>query len=69
MGMDESMLKEADFRKLALEIETQGYSRERAAHYAMLIGDTPCFEDDGWLCVVEHGKIIARLKPLEFFTE
>jgi hypothetical protein len=46
----------------------QGYDLETASHFAMLIGDTPCVDDQGRIIVEKDGKELARLKPLSFFS-
>lgn len=56
-----------EFSKLADEIMSQGYSEEEAAHFAALIGDIPVFDEAGHIIVQEHGRDLARLKPLRFF--
>lgn len=64
------MIEFEAFRELIREIEAQGFDRETAGHYAALIGDTPIYSEDGkQLVVMEAGKVIATLKPLEFFKE
>jgi hypothetical protein len=62
------MLDRKAFDALVDEIQTQGYDEETAAHYAALIGDTPCAAEDGRIVITEDGKEIARLKPLKFFA-
>lgn len=57
------------FKALTDEIERQGYDRETAGHYAALIGDTPVLDEQGNVLVMEGGKIIATLKPLDFFGD
>ena len=62
------MINEQEFNELVDEIKSQGFSAEDAADYAMLIGDTPIFQD-GHVVVIKDGKVIARLKGLKFFDE
>ena len=44
-----------------------GYDEQTSAHFAALIGDTPCFDEQGRLVVMnESGAILARLR-LKYF--
>jgi hypothetical protein len=61
------MIEYEGFLELAAEIEAQGIERETALHYAGLMGDTPDFDEAGNLVVTDHGRELARLKPLKFF--
>jgi len=64
------MLEDEGLKALVQEIESQGYDRVTAGHYAALIGDTPEFDGSGYVVVRDDGdKILARLKPLNFFEE
>lgn len=65
MNADEQMLTE-----MATEIMSQGYDEETASYYAVRIGDTPGYDEDGRLVVLnERGEIIARLRPLKCLTD
>jgi hypothetical protein len=64
MGLDQNSLTE-----LTQEIMAQGYDEETASYYAVRIGDTPGFDENGKLVVMnEHGQVITRLQPLKFFA-
>ena len=62
------MMDEKAFLELVREIQSQGYDQATAAHYAMLIGDTPIQGADGKLVVMESGRVVARLDWLTFFS-
>lgn len=50
------------FIKFCDEIEALGYDPATAAHYAALIGDTPCLDEQGRVIVEEDdGTELARL--------
>lgn len=55
------------FKALAREIEAQGIDPDTAGDYAALIGDTPVTDEHGNVLVMDGDKVIATLKPLEFF--
>jgi hypothetical protein len=63
------MLGDEGFDELMREIMAQGYDQETAAHYAALIGDIPIGDDAGNMIVMENGKVIATLKPLNMFED
>lgn len=62
--MDADMLTE-----LARQIREQGYDAATASNYAVLIGDTPLKDEAGNLVVMDGQCVLARLKPLPFFTD
>lgn len=61
------MMDENSLTELTHEIMRQGYDEATASNYAVLIGDTPCMDEEGNIVVLDGGKEIARLKPLMFF--
>ena len=63
------MIDSQGFGELVQEIMRQGYNEETAAHYAMLIGDRPCYDTAGRIVVEENGLELARIKPLKFFGD
>ncbi len=54
--------------ELAKEIQTLGYDAETAGRYAVLIGDTPIRDEDGYTLVYsdpgpgQGGTLLAKLK-------
>jgi hypothetical protein len=63
------MLEKDSLAQLAAEITSQGYDEQTAWRFAALIGDTPGFDEHGNLAVLDDcGEIIARLRPLKFFS-
>ena len=61
------MLTEEGFKSLCDEIESLGYDRDTAGHFAALIGDTPITDEHGQIVVMEAGKELAKLK-LAFYA-
>ncbi len=61
------MLDENAFEELVRQIQEQGFDEETAGRYAVLIGDMPVTDEQGRICVMSGGEIIARLKPLKMF--
>jgi hypothetical protein len=62
------MMEFEDFKRLADEIQSQGYDRATAVDLASWIGDTPILDQRGRIVVRDvHGKELARLRPLKFF--
>jgi len=54
------------FNSLIAEIMSQGYDRETAGRYAVLIGCCPVHDQAGNLLVIdESNQVIATLKPLK----
>ena len=63
------MLDEAAFGGLIDEIVSLGYDRETAGRWAVLIGDTPVLDRDGFVMVMDdQGQVLARLR-LELFNK
>ena len=63
-------MNETDFLpELRNEIMSFGYDRRTAAHYAVLIGDTPVRDGHGNYLVMDGGKVLATLPPLKCFAE
>ncbi len=60
------MITDEGLSQLAREIVALGYNEHTAAHYAALIGDTPCLDSDGRVVVMEHGQVLARLRLKSF---
>jgi hypothetical protein len=61
------MLEYAGLNDLAREIESLGYDEKIASHYAALIGDTPVFDEDGYILILsDDNQIVARL-DLKFY--
>lgn len=64
------MIEFEQFKELIAEIQSQGFDEETAAHYAALIGDTPCYDEDGNIVVRdENDRVLARLRPLKFYED
>jgi hypothetical protein len=62
------MMDENSLTELAREIAQQGHDTVTASRYAALIGDVPFTDEAGNIIVRdEHGRKIARLKPLKMF--
>lgn len=61
------MLDEESFVALIKEIQAQGYDRNTAGRYAVLIGDTPTIDEEGKVVVMDGNKEVARIRPLRFF--
>jgi hypothetical protein len=57
----------AFLKDLTREIMAQGYDEATAANYAVMIGDTPCLDVAGNVIVMDAGRPVATLKPLEMF--
>jgi hypothetical protein len=63
------MLDQHSLTELTTEIVSQGYDEQTASRFAVLIGDTPCFDDKRNVIVSdERGSTVATLKPLKFFA-
>jgi hypothetical protein len=63
-------MNEADFiPQLIAQIMEQGYDRETAGRYAVLIGDMPCLDASGDVIVMDGRTEVARLKPLKMFEQ
>lgn len=60
-------MNESAFVELIREIMEQGYDRETAGRYAVLIGDLPITDPQGKIVVMSGNRILARLEPLKFF--
>lgn len=63
------MMEEEAFEALAREIQSQGYELLTAIGYASLIGDHPTYDAEGMIVVMKGAEVVAKLKPLKFFTE
>lgn len=64
------IMNDTDFIEPMIEqIMAQGYDRETAGRFAVLIGDTPVEDEHRNVLVMEGTKVIATLKPLPMFKE
>jgi len=62
------MIEEHAFSELVNQIKSLGIDENTAAHYAMLIGDTPCLDENGKTVVEQDNVILARL-DLKIFRQ
>lgn len=67
-------MSETEFlTELIREIMAQGYDRQTAGDYAVLIGDTPVLDEAGNILVMDQTasglKVVATLRPLAIFSE
>lgn len=63
------MIEQQALTELTQEIMSQGYDEATASRYAVLLGDTPIFDRDGRVYVIDGTEMLATLKPLRFFSE
>ncbi|MCO5051299.1 MAG: hypothetical protein M9920_03250 [Verrucomicrobiae bacterium] len=63
------MIEFEQFKELIAEIQSQGYDEETASRFAALIGDLPCYDEDGNMVVRDGDRILARLRPLKFYED
>ena len=61
-------MDEKSLTALTHEIMRQGYDENTASDFAVLIGDLPVRDAAGNILVMDGGKLLATLKPLEYFT-
>lgn len=61
------MIELEAFCELVREIQGQGVASDLAGEYASLIGDTPLYDEQGRIVVMDGDRELARLKPLRFF--
>jgi hypothetical protein len=63
------MLSTEALKELMREIMKQGFDPETASDFAVRISHTPRIDVDGSVIVTDdHGREMARLKPLQIFN-